>query len=75
MSSLREHHFMYEMRRVSHTFQNEEIHSRHMKEKLQKMQPEELKKKAPISLEDEPLSITNIVVRIWNVTDAMLTIK
>lgn len=44
------------------------------KKKLQKMQPGE-KKKPTISLEDEPLSITNIVVRIWNVTDAMLTIK
>lgn len=46
--------------------------------KLQKLQPEKkkAKKKSPtISLEDEPLSITNIVVRIWNVTDAMLTIK
>lgn len=43
------------------------------KKKLQKMQPG--KKKPTISLEDEPLSITNIVVRIWNVTDAMLTIK
>lgn len=44
------------------------------KKKLQKLQPEKKKKKT-ISLEDEPLSITNIVVRIWNVTDAMLTIK
>lgn len=43
------------------------------KKKLQKMQTG--KKKPTISLEDEPLSITNIVVRIWNVTDAMLTIK
>lgn len=44
-----------------------------MKEKVAK---DAMRKKKPtISLQDEPLSITNIVVRIWNVTDAMLTIK
>lgn len=47
-----------------------------MKEKVAKDATRKKKKKRPtISLEDEPLSITNIVVRIWNVTDAMLTIK
>lgn len=46
-----------------------------MKEKVAKDATRRKKKKPTISLEDEPLSITNIVVRIWNVTDAMLTIK
>lgn len=46
-----------------------------MKEKVAKNATRRKKKKPTISLEDEPLSITNIVVRIWNVTDAMLTIK
>lgn len=72
---LREHHFMYQRGEEYHThLKNEEKHSRHMKEKVAKDATRK-KKKPTISLEDEPLSITNIVVRIWNVTDAMLTIK
>jgi len=49
-----------------------------MKEKVAKDASRRKKKRPTTSLEeleDEPLSITNIVVRIWNVTDATLTIK
>ena len=72
---LREHHFMYQRLEYHTHLKNEEIHSRHMKEKVAKDATRKKKKRPTISLEDEPLSITNIVVRIWNVTDAMLTIK
>lgn len=73
---LREHHLAYQRLEGEYHahLKNEEIHPRHMKEKVAKAATRKKKKKT-ISLEDEPLSITNIVVRIWNVTDAMLTIK